>query len=126
MKNIIISFSLFTIMVLTMIFSINYLNKSCASLRDTCDKLEDSISNEDWDISYEASLKFLDDIQKNSKLISIFIDHQELDNISNELYKLTQYIKGEIKEESLASLHVIKFYLNHVQELQKINVQNIL
>ncbi|MBU5591387.1 DUF4363 family protein [Clostridium sp. MSJ-4] len=109
-----------------MIFSINYLNKTCDSLRDTCDKLEESISNENWDNSYEDSLKFLDDIQKNSKLISIFIDHEELDNISNELYKLTQYIKGESKEESLASLHVIKFYLNHVQELQKINIQNIL
>ncbi|WP_246582961.1 DUF4363 family protein [Clostridium simiarum] len=126
MRNVIISFSLFIIMILAMIFSINYLNKTCDSLRDTCDKLEESISNENWDNSYEDSLKFLDDIQKNSKLISIFIDHEELDNISNELYKLTQYIKGESKEESLASLHVIKFYLNHVQELQKINIQNIL
>lgn len=125
MKNMIISFSLFVVMILSMSFSIVYLNKTCKSLLECCDKLEEDISDERWNNIYEDSLDFLHKVQKDSKTLSIFIDHQELDNMSNELYKFTQYTKWENKEESLASLHVVKFYLNHIQELQKINIQNI-
>ena len=125
MKNMIISFSLFVVMILSMSFSIGYLNKTCKSLLECCDKLEEDISDERWNNIYEDSVDFLHKVQKDSKTLSIFIDHQELDNMSNELYKFTQYTKWENKEESLASLHVVKFYLNHIQELQKINVQNI-
>ncbi len=125
MKNMIISFSLFVVMILSMSFSIGYLNKTCKSLLNDCDKLEEDISDERWNNIYEDSVDFLHKVQKDSKTLSIFIDHQELDNMSNELYKFTQYTKWENKEESLASLHVVKFYLNHIQELQKINVQNI-
>lgn len=125
MKNMIISFSLFVVMILSMSFSIVYLNKTCKSLLECCDKLEEDISDERWNNIYEDSVDFLHKVQKDSKTLSIFIDHQELDNMSNELYKFTQYTKWENKEESLASLHVVKFYLNHIQELQKINVQNI-
>ncbi|SUY46345.1 Uncharacterised protein [Clostridium putrefaciens] len=125
MKNMIISFSLFVVMILSMSFSIVYLNKTCKSLLECCDKLEEDISDERWNNIYEDSLDFLHKVQKDSKTLSIFIDHQELDNMSNELYKFTQYTKWENKEESLASLHVVKFYLNHIEELQKINLQNI-
>ncbi|MBU3227149.1 DUF4363 family protein [Clostridium algidicarnis] len=125
MRNMIISFSLFVVMIFSMSFSISYLNKTCKSLLECCDKLEEDISDERWSNIYEDSLDFLHKVQKDSKILSIFIDHQELDNMSNELYKFTQYTKWENKEESLASLHVVKFYLNHIKELQKINVQNI-
>ncbi|MBU3209597.1 DUF4363 family protein [Clostridium algidicarnis] len=125
MRNMIISFSLFVVMIFSMSFSISYLNKTCKSLLECCDKLEEDISDERWNNIYEDSLDFLHKVQKDSKILSIFIDHQELDNMSNELYKFTQYTKWENKEESLASLHVVKFYLNHIKELQKINVQNI-
>ncbi|MBU3196447.1 DUF4363 family protein [Clostridium algidicarnis] len=125
MRNMIISFSLFVVMIFSMSFSISYLNKTCKSLLKCCDKLEEDISDERWNNIYEDSLDFLHKVQKDSKILSIFIDHQELDNMSNELYKFTQYTKWENKEESLASLHVVKFYLNHIKELQKINVQNI-
>ncbi|MBB6630848.1 DUF4363 family protein [Clostridium algidicarnis] len=125
MRNMIISFSLFVVMILTMIFSIGYLNKTCKSLLEDCDKLEEDIAAENWNNIYEDSIDFLHKVQKDSKPLSIFIDHQELDNMSNELYKFTQYTKWENKEEALASLHVVKFYINHIQELQKINAQNI-
>lgn len=112
-------------MIFSMVFSISYLNKTCKSLLECCDKLEEDISYERWDNIYEDSVDFLHKVQNDSKTLSIFIDHQELDNMSNELYKFTQYTKWENKEESLASLHVVKFYLNHIEELQKINLQNI-
>jgi len=75
MRNMIISFSLFVVMILTMIFSIGYLNKTCKSLLEDCDKLEEDIAAENWNDIYEDSIDFLHKVQKDSKPLSIFIDH---------------------------------------------------
>lgn len=125
MKNVIISFCIFIIMIIGMVFSLNYLNKTCNNLTEICDKLEDSLSNDEWDGIYDDTLGLLEKLKKQSKLLSIFIDHQQIDHMVNELFKFTQYVKEENKEESLASLHVIKFYIESIQDVQKINIQNI-
>lgn len=125
MKNVIISFFLFIAMIIGMIFSINYLNKTCNDLMEVCDTLEETISNQQWDSLHDDSLELLDDLKNKSKIMSMFIDHQQIDHMVNELFKFTQYIKEQDKEESLASLHVIKFYIENIQEVQKINIQNI-
>lgn len=54
------------------------------------------------------------------------VHHSEVDNMNNELWKLTQYTKFNNKEESLASVHVIKFLLKHIIEMERINITNIL
>ncbi|WP_278320462.1 DUF4363 family protein [Herbinix hemicellulosilytica] len=41
-------------------------------------------------------------------------------------YKLPQYIKEENKEEALASVHALKFLIDHISELEKVTIQNIL
>lgn len=125
MKNVIISFFLFIAMIIGMIFSINYLNKTCNDLMEVCDTLEETISNQQWDSLHDDSLELLDELKDKSKIMSMFIDHQQIDHMVNELFKFTQYIKEHDKEESLASLHVIKFYIENIQEVQKINIQNI-
>lgn len=89
------------------------------------DELETSITDDDWNKSYKTSLIFFDDWQKYSDKISIFVHHAEIDNINMELWKLTQYVKEKNKDESLASVHVLKFLLEHIANMEKVNLQNI-
>ncbi len=126
MKNVIISFSIFVIMIIGMFFSLRYVNKICLELTETCDKLEVTITSEDWKKSYDDSLELLNDLKKESRIISMFINHQEIDHMTNELFKFTQYVKEKSKDEALASLHAIKFYIENIQEIQNVNIQNIL
>ncbi len=126
MKNVLISFLIFIAILVSILFSINYLNYSCNSLDKVDSQLESLIEASSWENAYGTSLKLMSDWEGYSKVISIFVNHAEIDNINSELWKLTQYAKFKNRDEAMASVHTIKFYLKHIKEMEKVNLQNIL
>lgn len=125
MKNIVTSFLIFFALLFCMSISLKHLDKICIILEEKNDLLEEIISNEDWDKGYQEVLDLLEYIKSNSNTMSLFINHQEIDLIEGEIFKLTQYVKLQNKDESLASIHVIKFNVENVQRVQKVNWHNI-
>lgn len=126
MKNAVISFIIFIIMLTTMFISVKYLNKTCEKMEANSNTLEDLITAEQWEEADDLSNQTLNQWKKYALIIPIFANHSELDTLNVEMLKLTQYTKCQSKDEALASTHVIKFFLNNVKELQKVNMQNIL
>ncbi|CRZ33939.1 DUF4363 family protein [Herbinix hemicellulosilytica] len=126
MKNIVISLLIFAIMVINIAFSLKYLNKVSDDLRRLNDEIEQYITDNDWDKAYKSSIDFKEKWKNYSEKLKLFVDHQEMDNIEIELWKLPQYIKEENKEEALASVHALKFLIDHISELEKVTIQNIL
>ncbi|KAJ50434.1 putative membrane protein YvbJ [Clostridium tetanomorphum] len=126
MKNIFISFTIFICMLLTIIFSINYLNKIYANIENLNNNLEQFIEGDDWNSSYKLVNEISDELDKHSSKISIFVNHSELDNIKSEFNKLTQYIKYHNKDEAMASLYAVKFFFQHTLKLERISIENIL
>jgi predicted PurR-regulated permease PerM len=125
MKSISISIIIFAAMILCIVFSTNYLNKITNNLQTLNDNLEEYVSKEQWEKAYNTSLEYTHKWENHSKIVKLFVNHQEIDNIEMELWKLPQYVKEKSKDESLASIHVLKFLLNHITNLEKINTQNI-
>lgn len=125
MKNIIISLSIFIITIITILLSLNYLNKVCTELNKNVSSLEDLVNNEDWDSAKKQSISFLSSWERYANQIAVFVHHEEIDNINTEVEELSQYIKSEDKEEALVDISVIKFYIIHINKFEKINIQNI-
>ena len=125
MKTVYISVALFCIMLLCLIFSINYLDKVCAKLDVINITMDNNIKEAAWGKADESSLMFLNEWQRSSHKLSLFVDHKEMDNINDEFWKLTQYISCRNKDEALASNNVIKFFIEHISKMEKINIQNI-
>lgn len=113
-------------MVINIAFSLNYLNKASDDLRRLNDEIEQYITDSNWDKAYKSSIEYTEKWKDYSEKLKLFVDHQEMDKIEIELWKLPQYIKEKNKEESLASVHVLKFLVDHISELEKVNIQNIL
>lgn len=125
MKNVIISFTIFIVILIAMTFSISYLNKASSNLQKLNDEIEQCIADNQWDKAYNISMDYTERWEKYTKVVKLFVNHQEIDNIEIELSKLPQYIKQNTKDESLASVHVLKFLVSHISNLEKINIQNI-
>jgi len=113
-------------MITNIAFSINYLNKVTDDFRKLNDEIELYITDNDWDKAYKSSIEYTEKWRDYSEKLKLFVDHQEMDQIEIELWKLPQYIKEKNKEESLASIHVLKFLIDHISELEKVSMQNIL
>lgn len=125
MKNVVISLILFIVMIVGITFSLKYLNKASHDLGNLSDEIEQSITDNNWDKAYKSSIEYTEKWKDYAKKIKLFLDHQEMDKIETELWKLPQYIKEETKDESLATVHVLKFLVDHISELEKVNIQNI-
>jgi hypothetical protein len=125
MRNLLISVAIFITMIIAIFFANLYLSRICLDLTKTSSTLEDQITNEEWESAYDTSNKLTSNWKSYCTKLSIFVDHEEIDNIDHELWKLTQYTKCRNKDESLAGLHVIKFFITHITNMEKISVQNI-
>lgn len=113
-------------MIFAISFSIDYLNNVSQDLGSLNNDIEQQIIDGNWNRAYQSSIELTDNWKYYSKTIKLFSNHQEIDTIEIELQKLPQYIKEMTKDEALASVQVLKFLLDHIAELEKIKIQNIL
>ncbi|QBD84089.1 DUF4363 family protein [Clostridium tetani] len=126
MKNVFISFLIFVSMLFPIIFSVNYLNQIYSNINSLNLQLESYVITEDWENSHKVINKIDTTWSDYSSKLFMFVNHQEIDIISSELKKLSQYILCKNKDESLASLHSINFFLKHIVHLEEISIENIL
>lgn len=125
MKNAWISLCIFLVMIIGMYFSLSYLNKTCSRFEDQSARLESLINDGKWEEADKLSNELFYEWEEKSRIMSIFVNHLEIDAMNNEILKLTQYVKCKSKDEALASNHAVKFFSKNITSLQKINIQNI-
>lgn len=126
MKNVFISFLIFISMLFSIIFSVNYLNQVYSNINSLNLQLEEYIITEDWENSYKTVTTIDSNWSHYSNKLFMFVNHEEIDSISSELKKLSKYILCKNKDESLASLNSINFFLKHIVHLEEISLENIL
>jgi hypothetical protein len=125
MKNALISFIIFFTMIIIMFFSLQYLNGVCSKFRAESNRLEDMIRAEDWDNAAAFSNDMLSRWKQQVTILPMFVNHAEIDLLTVEFLKLTQYVENRTRDESLASTHIVKFLLDNIKSLQKFNLENI-
>ncbi|MGV8983249.1 DUF4363 family protein [Clostridium sp.] len=125
MKNVYIAFSIFVIMIIGIFISVNVINKSCDHLQSLNCTLESYILKENYKGAYTLSMDYMTQWKSDSKFLTIYIHHEDLDHVDNELLKLTQYIKIQDKSEALATVHVMKYLVDHIKSHEKVSISNI-
>lgn len=125
MKGIVASFIIFIGVLVGIGFSVNYVNTTCSNLLSKNNQLENIVKQDNWENGYNKSVKLLEEWQKKYKVLSVFIHHQKIDTINNELLELTQYVKFKQKAEALSKIHVVKSNLKNIMQAEEITVQNI-
>ncbi|MGO0806941.1 DUF4363 family protein, partial [Clostridioides difficile] len=85
MKNTLISSLIFFSLLASVLFFNNKLINVCDKVNDYSNKIESSLSKEDWKESYEESLKLSNLLEENYVSLSLYINHEQLDNLSKEI-----------------------------------------
>eukprot|EP00825_Cyclidium_porcatum_P026526 TRINITY_DN28537_c0_g1_i1.p2 TRINITY_DN28537_c0_g1~~TRINITY_DN28537_c0_g1_i1.p2 ORF type:complete len:122 (-),score=27.61 TRINITY_DN28537_c0_g1_i1:8-373(-) len=88
--------------------------------------IELKITSGDFEAGYNQSLILLNTIQEKNLVTSIYLSHQEFDNVLNEAVKLSTYLVHEDETEAHTSLHLLKHNTDHIKKLQSLNLENII
>lgn len=125
MKNCLISCFIFIFTLFSIFFSLKYLDKIYTEIIIINCAIEEHIVDENWDMAYQGSVELLEKWNEIFPFVSSFNNDHDLHGVNDEIIKLTQYIRTKIKDESLATTHTIKYFINHIKDMQKINMENI-
>lgn len=105
--------------------NICFLEKGADSLLEITERLEVSLSKENWS---EAEKLFKETEEKWAKLRIVWpmlIHHQEMDRIEESLVKLKSYILFQEAGDSMSELYSLIKYIRHIPDKEKLNLQNI-
>ncbi|HEY5563259.1 MAG TPA: DUF4363 family protein [Clostridiaceae bacterium] len=125
MKRAIATGIIFFSMLIILIFSLSYLNDSCKELSKINNALRNQVEKENWKGSAQLLEDFSRSWEKRSIIITVFVHHQELDVLSEEIVRTKTYIKEQEKVDALAAISTVDFQLKHIIDLEKVNIQNI-
>lgn len=126
MKNLLISAIIFFFILGSAIFLHTKLITICDTALLISDKIEISLSSEDFEEAYNESISLYSLINDKYTLISLYINHEEIDFLNTEVLELSQFTKTKNPSDALASLHTVKSSLVHLKEIEKLNIGNIL
>jgi hypothetical protein len=111
-------------------FCVYILNSSilalCDDIKLETENIELEITAGEYEEAYDKSLQLLNLIGEKNLLTSIYLSHQEFDNLLNEAVKLSTYLVHGDEIEAHASLHLLKHNTEHLKKLQIPSLENIL
>ncbi|WP_066890932.1 DUF4363 family protein [Clostridium nigeriense] len=126
MRNSIISVALFIALLVGLFFLNNKFVKLCNEIILKCDLIEEYLNNYEEDKAYEDAVALIDMIIEEADVPAIYLNHVDYDLLKNDALKLSLYIRGEDRAESLATLHSVRSTAEHLRDLQTPNLKNLL
>ena len=126
MRNAILSVLLFLFIMICVFFLNNSIINLCNDIKIQSEDIELKITDGELEDAYYQSLELLNSIEEKNLVTSIYLSHQEFDNLLNEALKLSTYLIHEDETEAHASLHLVKYNADHIKKLQIPTLENIL
>ncbi len=126
MRNALISVVLFILTMICVYFLNNSVLTLCDNIKVQAEDIELEITAGEYEEAYNKSLQLLNSIQEKNILTSVYLSHQEFDNLLNEAVKLSTYLVHDDDTEAHASLHLLKHNTEHLKKLQIPSLENIL
>jgi len=117
----------FIVIIISGVFIQKYLENSSESLLKDVDALKFLISVNKNELTNKVKEPLLEEWEKTKKIWSVLIDHSELDSIE-EIIKRIEILLSNTEEETelLAELNRLEFYLEHIPQKERFEIENIL
>jgi len=125
MRNAVLSILVFIFTMICVYFLNNSIINLCDHVKMQSEEIELKITGGQLEDAYYQSLELLNSIEEKTLITSIYLSHQEFDNLLNEAVKLSTYLVHEDATEAHTSLHLVKHNSDHIKKLQKSSLENI-
>lgn len=125
MKSLKPIFILVTIVIFVIILdfiAVNNTKNVVSIMNEKLENIDISISNKKLPIDEMNEL--IDEWEKREKLMSYYLEHDEIEKIGDKIYLLRKQIEIEDLDDARQSITEIKFLFEHIEEKQILNIEN--
>ncbi|MEG0872980.1 MAG: DUF4363 family protein [Clostridia bacterium] len=126
MKQIIILIVSLGLLVFSGIWEVSYLDKTSQYVLSDVEYSKNALLNGDFELAKEH-IKEIENSWNNTKTIwNIFITHDEIDKIEEQIVKYRTYIDEKNREEAIVASDLLQRDLRHIVEKQRLDIGNVL
>lgn len=125
MKNILIALIIFSSLLGFVYYADYTLIKLCEDITSSSDAIKFLIEEGNWDEAHENSTILMEFIEEHSLLTSVYINHNDFDNLQDEALQLSIYTECRDITESLISVNTLKNSAINLISLHKTSVKNV-
>lgn len=125
MRNALLSLFLFIAVMIAVFFFNDSIINLCDNITDKGNEIAFCIMEDDLETSYYLSNELINLLESKYILTSVYLNHNDFDNLLNESLKLSIYILNDDRSEAMASLNLLKYNVKHIRNLQIPKIENI-
>ncbi|MGI6686363.1 MAG: DUF4363 family protein [Bacillota bacterium] len=106
-------------------FIISSLSHSAVDISENLTQVSHAINEEDWPKAKEQFSQVKEKWNQHKQWWAMIIDHHEIDNIEISLTRTDEYLSHQDLSLTAGELAVLKHYLEHIPETEKVSWKNI-
>ena len=107
------------------LYTSSVFSKDAKTLEERINVIEENISKSDW-TSAEKNLKAIEEEWgKMEKAWTVFLDHEEIDNIDTSLVRISKYIETKNTSMAMSEIAVLRQFVKHIPENESLSLKNI-
>ena len=107
------------------LFTQNFTEKTVGEITGIFDKIEENISKRDVEQIKNEIKHINSEWEEKQKKLAYYIEHDELEKVHTAIVTMKSYVETEDFSSAMAELEEGKFVLEHIQEKNSFNLQNI-
>lgn len=126
-KELIITILVFFIIIISDIFLQNYIKGSVEEIKNDLENLKKVVLDSGIE-SKELEEKVKTIYEKweiKNKVLTFFVEHDELEKVNTELNKIKGYFEVDMKDDSMTDINETIYVLEHIREKQKVSLKNV-
>ena len=103
----------------------NFTSKSVSEITEIFDKIEERLEENDVENAKNEIKKISSKWEGRQKKLAYYIEHDELEKVHTAIVLMKSYTETQDFPSAMAALEEGKFVLEHIQEKNSFNLQNI-
>ena len=107
------------------IFTQNFTSKAVSEITEMFSKVEESIIKRDSEKIKNEIKTISNKWEEKQKKLAFYIEHDELEKVHTAIVVMRSYAETEDYSSAMAALEEGKFVIEHIQEKNSFNLQNI-
>lgn len=126
-KELIICFTVISIVVIGNILTQNYTKQSAKEMNEKLYELRTELTKEEKnkDKITEKVGQVKEKWEERQELLAYYIEHDELEKVETQIYLLRGEVETELYEDAVPEIEKCIFILQHIEDKTALNVKNI-
>lgn len=126
MKTLLISMLVLAVLISGILAYSAYLARVEKAVLEDINAISDCVYSENWKDAENKTKKLIENWEKTEKILSMFNDHGDLDEITLAISDMKESVSNQDEEHSYKAIAEIKILLERLKKNEEFSIENVL